>query len=110
MYIDNVLKKKSTHVADIVVDNSTEEELGAVGDGFPGTERVDVLFSVFDLTGWDKDRWAKAKKASADKITVSFRSTDLADVVSDSAVVGDVQSILHRVVAALGELKGLFVT
>lgn len=41
---------------------------------------------------------------------VSFRSTDLADVVSDSAVVGDVQSVLDCVVAALGELKGLFVT
>lgn len=41
---------------------------------------------------------------------VSFQSTDLADVVSDSAVVGDVQSILDRLVATLGELKGLFVT
>lgn len=39
-----------------------------------------------------------------------FLITDLADVISDSAVVGDVQSILDCVVVALGELKGLFVT
>lgn len=35
---------------------------------------------------------------------------DLADVISDSAVVGDVQSILDCVVVAFGELKGLFIT
>lgn len=34
---------------------------------------------------------------------------DLADVVSDSAVVDDVQSILHCAVVALGKLEGLFV-
>lgn len=50
------------------------------------------------------------KKITVDKTVVSFRSADLADVVSDPAVVGDVQSVLDRVVAALGELKGLFVT
>lgn len=36
--------------------------------------------------------------------------TDLADVVGDSAVVDDVQSIFDCVVVALGPLKGLFVT
>lgn len=45
-----------------------------------------------------------------DKTVVSFQSADLTDVVSDSAVVGDVQSVLDRVVVTLGELKGLFVT
>lgn len=37
-------------------------------------------------------------------------STDLADVVSDSAVVDDVQSVFDRVVVALSPLEGLFVT
>ena len=39
-----------------------------------------------------------------------FLIADLADVISDSAVVGDVQGILDCVVVALRELKGLFVT
>lgn len=37
-------------------------------------------------------------------------STDLADVISDSAVVDDVQSIFDRVVVALSPLEGLLVT
>lgn len=39
----------STHVADVVIDNPAEEELGAVGDGLPCTQRVDVLLPVFNL-------------------------------------------------------------
>lgn len=37
-------------------------------------------------------------------------NTDLADVVGDSAVVDDVQSVFDCVVVALSPLKGLFVT
>lgn len=43
-----------TYVADIIVDNSAEEELRAVGDGLPCTQRVDVLLSVFNLSRGDK--------------------------------------------------------
>lgn len=40
---------RSTHAADVVIDDSAEEELGTVGDGLPRAQRVDVLFPVFDL-------------------------------------------------------------
>lgn len=71
-----------------------------------------MYFSLY-LT-WQVDtktgEWKQKEKVTVDKILMSFQSADLADVVSHSAVVSDVQSILDRVVAALGELKGLFVT
>lgn len=48
------------------------------------------------------------EKCPFDSVWVT--NTDLADVVSDPAVVDDVQSIFDRVVVALGPLEGLFVT
>lgn len=39
----------STHVADVIIDNSAEEELRTVGDGLPRTQRVNVLLPVFNL-------------------------------------------------------------
>lgn len=53
---------------------------------------------------------SKKKDTSGQKSRSRSESADLADVVGDSAVVGDVESILDCVVAALGELEGLFVT
>lgn len=52
--------------------------------------------------------FVKIVKHSLDFSWVS--NTDLADVVSDSAVVDDVQSIFDCVVVALSPLEGLFVT
>lgn len=49
----------STYAADIVIDNSAEEELRTVGDGLPRAQRADVLLPVFDLR-WDvRERYRK---------------------------------------------------
>lgn len=99
-----------THVAGLFVGDLAEEELRTIRDGFPCSQRVDVLLPVFNLK---TDHTAKSETASKFCQQCAFRNklmSYLADVVGDPAVVGDVKSILDCVVVALRELKGLFVT
>lgn len=46
----------STYAADVVIDDSAEEELRAVGDGLPCAQRANVLLPVFDLKEGDRER------------------------------------------------------
>lgn len=39
----------STYAADVVIDDSAEEELRTVWDRLPCAQRADVLLPVFDL-------------------------------------------------------------
>lgn len=57
---------------------------------------------------WNRTGNCDCEKCQFDPAWVT--NTDLADVVSDSAVVDDVQSIFDCVVVALSPLEGLFVT
>lgn len=43
------MSRSSTYGADVVIDDSAEEELRTVGDGLPCAQRADVLLPVFDL-------------------------------------------------------------
>lgn len=100
-----------THGADVIVDHSAVEELGAVGDRPPRTQRVDVLLSVFHLGRRRENSMRDAETSNGRGVAVKMMSlADLADVIGDSAMVGDVQRVLDGVVVSFSQLKGLFVT